>query len=129
MLKNYFPIIATYKKIKDHKGLRKVEQGDWFVVKKRVWLNHKSEWLTTIYRGKYHSSNKKEVELRISTGDVYTYMGDNPVQKNTKTMTGIVKEGFHKDTRIFKWVPEFAMSKKDKPLFTEKVLSLIRKYL
>lgn len=129
MLKNYFPIIAAYKKINGYKDLRKSEVGDWFLVKKRVWLSPKSEWITTIYRGRYHSSNKKGVKFEVGGGEVHTCLGEAPIRKNLKTMAGLVQEDFKEEVRIFKWEPKFPLTNLGEPLITDKTLSLIRKYI
>lgn len=135
MLRNYFSFIAAYKRISSHKELKRLDPNMeyWLVVKKRSWLPHKAQWLTTVYRGILEEVEKGKVTSMVTGGtEVYKGCeGDGPLELAERGLPGSVTELLaHDHTYVFLWNPAHALQVgADRPVFTKKTLHLICRYL
>lgn len=103
MLRNYFTLSVLYKRITSAK---RIEIGDWVVVKKRSWLAHKGIFQTTIYCGCVAGKCRKTtIIIRVLDEDTFISKGGviEKAKSSGREDSNISEDLQCKGTAVFAW--------------------------
>lgn len=125
MIRNYFQLHRTYKKITHTK---KVTVGDWILFMKRkksreLARRFATKQKTTILLGQVVDMNSSNsVKLSVNAGDVF--LASNVLRKVSGLNNGVLWEKVgYPDTDTYLWNPEWRLDlKSNRPLINETVI-------
>lgn len=131
MITNFFPLIRSYKRIKNIRRL-KGREGSW-VLCKRWTRDDKGRLLTTIHLGTLENIcfRRKQVFYRVHADDVFLFI-DGSYHKPKAGYVGSATFSYPRprnDNILFLWQPDFALlPNAERPLFNLRIALIVNRY-